>query len=220
MELSLQREVTRNLVVEAAYIGSRGAWLNNNALVDLNAITPQRLAAYGLDINNAADRTLLRSTIASPAVINHGFKLPYTGFPTGQTLDQALRPFPQFGNLGVSWAPLGNSWYDALQAKVTKRFSHGLDMTSSFTWQKELDMNSINDVFNRPNQKNLASASQPFQFVTAFNYEVPKLTRTSCFGLRRAAGLSAACCAIPAARLSLFLVRTTASADCCKAAPV
>ncbi len=133
-------------------------------------------AAFGLDINNAADRTLLRSTITSPSVVARGFKLPYAGFPTGQTLDQALRPFPQFGTLGVSWAPLGNSWYDALHAKVTKRFSHGLDLTSSFTWQKELDMNSINDVFNRINQKNLASASQPFQFVTAFNYELPKVT--------------------------------------------
>jgi hypothetical protein len=174
--ISLQREISSNLVLEAAYLGSRGAWLNNNGLVDLNAITPQRLSAFGLDINNAADRALLRSTIASPAVVARGFKLPYPGFPTGQTLDQALRPFPQFGNLGVSWAPLGNSWYDALQAKLTKRFSHGLDLTSSFTWQKELDMNSVNDVFNRPNQKNLASASQPFQFVTAFNYELPKLS--------------------------------------------
>lgn len=175
--LSLQREVTPNLVVEAAYVGSRSAWLTANNLVAFNAITPERLAAYGLSLNNAADRTLLRSTIASAAVVARGFKLPYPGFPTGQTLDQALRPFPQFGNLGPSFAPLGNAWYDALQAKVTKRLSHGLNLTSSFTWQKELDtLQGANDVFNRPNQKNISSASQPFQFVTAFNYEVPKVT--------------------------------------------
>ena len=173
--LSLQREVSANLVVEAAYVGSRGAWLNANALTAFNNITPQRLTAFGLDINNAADRTLLRSTITSAAVVARGFKLPYASFPTGQTLDQALRPFPQFGALGPTGAPLGNSWYDALQAKVTKRLSRGLELTSSFTWQKELDtLQGVNDVFNRPNQKNIASASQPFQFVTAYNYEVPK----------------------------------------------
>jgi hypothetical protein len=112
--------------------------------------------------------------MTSTAVLTRGFKLPYASFPTGQTLDQALRPFPQFGNLGPSFAPLGNAWYDALQAKVTKRLSHGLDLSSSFTWQKELDsLQTVNDVFNRPNQKNIAAASQPFQFVTAFNYELP-----------------------------------------------
>ena len=116
--------------------GSRSAWLNANALTAFNNITPQRLTAFGLDINNAADRTLLRSTITSAAVVARGFKLPYANFPTGQTLDQALRPFPQFGALGPTGAPLGNSWYDALQAKVTKRLSRGLELTSSFTWQK------------------------------------------------------------------------------------
>ncbi|HWB87393.1 MAG TPA: TonB-dependent receptor [Bryobacteraceae bacterium] len=175
--VSLQREITSNLVVEAAYVGSRGAWLTSNSLVAFNDLTPQRLASFGLDINNAADRTLLRSTITNPAVVARGFKLPYPGFPTGQTLAQALRPFPQFGNLGPSGAPLGNSWYDALQSKVTKRFSHGMELTSSFTWQKEMDtQEGVNDVFNRPNQKSIASTSQPFQFVTAYNYEVPKLT--------------------------------------------
>jgi len=176
LNISLQREISSNLVVEAAYVASRSVWLNNSALIDINAVTPERLAAAGLNLNLAADRSLLRSTITNAGVVARGFKLPYAGFPTGQTLSQALRPFPQFGSLTVSGAPLGNAWYDALQAKVTKRFSHGVELTSSFTWQKELEMNSVNDVFNRRNQKNYASASQPFQFVTAFNYEVPKLT--------------------------------------------
>ena len=34
----------------------------------------------------------------------------------------------------------------------------------------------VNDVFNRGNQKSLASTSQPFLFVVGFNYETPKLT--------------------------------------------
>jgi hypothetical protein len=59
--------------------------------------------------------------------------------------------------------------------KANKRFSHGLEFTTAFTWQKELNtMGPVSDVFNRPNQKNLGS-SQPFVLVTSFNYTVPKL---------------------------------------------
>jgi hypothetical protein len=175
--ISLQREVTPNLMVEAAYVGSRGVWLNYATLTAYNDITPAQLQQDGLDINSATDRALLRSTITSASVVARGFKLPYPTFPTGQTLEQALRPFPQFGNLGPSYAPLGNSWYDALQAKVTKRMSHGLTLTSSFTWQGQLDtMEGVNDIFNRVNQKNISAASQPFMFVTAYSYEVPRFT--------------------------------------------
>ena len=174
--ISLQREVTPNLLVEAAYVGSRAAWLNYAALTAYNNITPAMLAKNGLDINSATDRALLRSTITSAAVVARGFKLPYATFPTGQTLDQALRPFPQFGALGPSYAPLGNLWYDSLQAKITKRTSHGLTLTSSFTFQGQEDtMQGVNDVFNRPNQKNVSNTSQPFMFVTAYSYELPKM---------------------------------------------
>ncbi|HEV3200720.1 MAG TPA: TonB-dependent receptor [Bryobacteraceae bacterium] len=181
--VSLQREVTKDLVVEAAYVGNRGVWETANALDNLNALTPQRLAAYGLDPNLTADRTLLTSTFASGVPQSHGFKLPYTGFPTGQTLQQALRPFPQFSSsLTPQYAPIGNSWYDALQVKATKRFSHGLSGSIAFTWQKELDLGStvqdgtggsINDAFNRRVNKDISSFSQPFVFVPAFNYEIP-----------------------------------------------
>ena len=174
--ISLQREVFPNLLVEAAYVGSRAAWLNYSTLTAYNNLTPAMLTKDGLDINSAADRALLRSTITSAAVVARGFKLPYAGFPTGQTLDQALRPFPQFGALGPSYAPLGNLWYDALQAKITKRTSHGLTLTSSFTFQGQEDtMQGVNDVFNRPNQKNVSNTSQPFMFVTAYSYELPKI---------------------------------------------
>ena len=83
--LNLQREVMRNLVVEAAYVGNRGAWLTAaTGLVSLNAISDQRLAAFGLNRTNAADQQLLTSRIDSPLAASRGFKPPYAGFPAGR----------------------------------------------------------------------------------------------------------------------------------------
>lgn len=177
--ISLQRQVTKDILVEAAYVGNRGAWLvGTNGLVNLNAISDARLAQFGLDRNNPADVLLLTSTIGSPLAASRNFKAPYAGFPSGQTVAQSLRPFPQFSSSLIPiWAPLGDSWYDSLQLKADKRFSHGLDFTSSFTWSKEQATGqAINDVFNRGNQKSLVSSSQPFLFVVGFNYETPRFT--------------------------------------------
>jgi hypothetical protein len=179
--IGLQREIGRNLVAEAAYVGNRGAWFPANGLVDLNALTEERIRQAGLDINNAADRALLTSRIDSPQAQQRGFRLPYPGYPPGSTVAQTLRPYPQFGGIGMMWAPLGNNWYDSLQIKLTKRYSHGLDFTMAYTWSKNLttvedqdgSVVPVNDVFNRRNQKTLSRTDQPHVFVIGFNYRVP-----------------------------------------------
>ncbi|HSP67762.1 MAG TPA: hypothetical protein VLN48_08545, partial [Bryobacteraceae bacterium] len=101
-----------------------------------------------------------------------------TGFPSNATLAQALRPYPHFSSgLGPQFAPLGTTSYNSLQAKVTKRFSHGIDFTYAFTYQKSLVFGStINDVWNRDaNKQVLAAEDQPLQSVMAFTYTVPKM---------------------------------------------
>ena len=70
--VGFQREITRNLVVDAAYVGNRGAWWVSPLLSSLNynALTPQELLSqYGLNVQNRADTTLLNTQINSPAVI-------------------------------------------------------------------------------------------------------------------------------------------------------
>src|SRR5205823_14309284 len=130
-------ELSQNRVLEANYIGNRGVWLQATSLNDLNAVTPERLRAFGIDFSNAADRQRLTLAISSAQVQARGFKAPYAGFPATQTLLQTLKPCPQFSSIPVRWSPLGNSWFDSLQIKATKRYSHGLDVTAGFNWQKE-----------------------------------------------------------------------------------
>jgi hypothetical protein len=181
--LGVQREIVRDLVVEAAYVGNRGIWWPAGLLANYNANTADSLKAYGLDITNAADRTILNAPLNSTAAGRFQNKLPYAGFPVTSTVAQSLRPFPQFSSgLTPTWAPLGNTWYDSLQVKATKRLSYGLDFTYAFSFQKSLNMGSesdggggqTNDVFNRPVNKVLSAMDQKYSNVIAANYTLPK----------------------------------------------
>ena len=180
--VSLQRQLTKDMSLEAAYVGNRGVWLEARGLAMINAISPARMQSLGLDLTNAVTRTLLTSTICSATAIAAGYKLPYAAYPCSASVAQSLRPFPEYNDALSTWFdPLGNSWYNALQAKFTKRFSHGLDLTSSFTYQKELCLGAngcagINDAFNRSNNRALTPSSTPFISVTSFTYQTPKVT--------------------------------------------
>jgi hypothetical protein len=185
--IGFQRELSRDVVVEAEYVGNRGIWWISNGQILPNALTPQRLASFGIDPTKPADQTLLTSTLSSAAAAARGIRPPYPGFPTtGLTVAQALRPFPQFTDIRVSFSPLGNTWYDSLQAKVTKRFSHGLSVIGTFSWSKTLTIGAerepnpgttgnatYNDVFNRPNQKTYSLYDAPFQSLISFTYQTP-----------------------------------------------
>jgi hypothetical protein len=39
--------------VEGAYVGNRAVWLLSDSPVDFNVVSQQRLASFGLDIDNA-----------------------------------------------------------------------------------------------------------------------------------------------------------------------
>src|SRR5262249_20735497 len=195
--IGLQRELTQNLVIEAAYVGNRGVWWTAPLLSTeaYNTLTPDYLKTnFGLDINNPADRALLATRINSPLVIQRFPSLAnaasvYPGFPATQNLNQALRPYPQWtGVPPFLGPPLGTTWYDSLQAKVTKRLSRGFNVDAAFTWQKELNLgtgadtsyltpgpNLVNDVYNRGLNKQISGFSRPFIFVTSFRYTTPKL---------------------------------------------
>ena len=178
--LSLQREISRNLVVEASYAANRAVWLAAGGFQDFNAISPAQLSRLGFTIGNLADATMLnqrfdllnatqRSTLAQ-----RGVNVPYGSFPTvgtsAQTVLQSIKPYPQYSNAISPTAPLGRSWYDSLQLTVTKRYSNGLQVNANYTWSKNLQQLSAFDVFNRANGKDVANGA---------NFNPPQLLRIS-----------------------------------------
>ena len=125
--LSVQRELPGNIMIDAAYVGQKGVNL-----------------AAGLETINQVPMSFLSSTnnplftldITDPAVVAAGFTAPFSGF--SGTLAQALRPFPQYLNVNHFQEPTGGNSYHGFQLKVQKRFSQGLQFLISYTGSKTL----------------------------------------------------------------------------------
>jgi hypothetical protein len=193
-----QREVAKNIVAELTYVGNREVWGAAPFLdqISSNSLTPAILAARGLSLANAADRSLLTSPIGSPAAIARGFGPAYPGMPPNTTVAQSLRPSPQFTaptavDLGP---PIGKTWYDSLQFKATKRFSHGLSVQGSFVWAKGLVLGTgaeagnittlsgipiYNDIYNYGINKQLNQLVRPDAAIIAGTYQTPKFVASS-----------------------------------------
>ena len=146
-------------------------------LINYDAVSPATLAAYGLgDLTDPNVRSLLSSTIGSAAAVAAGFKLPYANFPSTASVLQSLRPFPQYSSIGQFQAPLGDSWYDSLQTKVVKRFSHGLTASMTYTFSKALDSTTnAGSIYDRASFKGLAVNDYPHLFSISVDYTVPAI---------------------------------------------
>jgi hypothetical protein len=190
----VQREMQKDIVLEVTYVGNREVWGAAPFLdqISSNSLTPAILAAHGLSLSNAADRTLLTSFLNSPQAIARGFGPAYPGMPLTQTVAQSLRPSPQFLSPGAVdlGPPIGKTWYDSLQTSVNKRFSHGLSMQASFVWAKGLvngtgaEAGNIttlqgipiyNDIYNYGINKQLNQLVRPDVAVISGTYVTPKV---------------------------------------------
>lgn len=174
--ISLQREILKDLVLEVFLVGNRGAWLNEGTgMISYNAVSPAKLASVGLgDLTNATTRSLLTSSITSAAAVAAGFKLPYATFPTTGTVLQSLRPYPQYSSVGALWAPLGDSWYDAGNVKLTKRLSHGLVATFTYAYSMSEDSTTnAGSIYNRASFKGLSATDVPNIWSFSVDYTIP-----------------------------------------------
>jgi hypothetical protein len=188
--IGLQREISRDLVVEASYVGNRGTWWSvgpaifttNNPLSTQNVIGLDTLKALGFtNLTDLNESRLLSTTISAltsaqrSTLLARGIStLPYPNFPTSQTVRQSLIPYPQYsGGFNLNAAPLGNTWFDSFQLNTTKRFSHGIQFNLNYNYSKNLDLMSATDPFNRANGKNLSVWDLPHQLRITVDYRVP-----------------------------------------------
>jgi hypothetical protein len=185
--LDIQRQITTNMVLSVAYVGSKGTHLPA-----LNII-PNQVNPSFLSLGN--ELTMNVTCLAGgtcPNAVAAGVKLPYPGF-TGE-INQALRPFPQYGDFNQednSFTPdrTGNSTYNAMQMQLDKRFSQGLSFLVSYTVSKNLtDADSSGpgvsgfigtnefigqNSYQRSAEKAVSELDVPQTLVASFFYELP-----------------------------------------------
>jgi hypothetical protein len=173
--LAVQREITPTMAVQIAYVGSHAI---HNMFDSSNQASPNTQTIAGFN------------TCGSPVVFQYGCTPqdinPTTGLPYTQS---DRRPYfkgyaQQF--LGVTFGhPFGweqdlrynaneaTSSYNALQVRVDKRFSGGLQFLSHFTWSKALTHESYYFFIDPRVGYGPSYYNRPKVFVFAGNYDLP-----------------------------------------------
>jgi len=172
-----QLQLTPNLIFTLGYLGQHSVRLHG--LIDF----PNDMPVSGL---------ALGSTLFCTAPCG-GVSLPYANFQQtwggGGNVSQALRPFPQYGYINTDsyLQNVGQSSYDALEAKLERRFHNGLNVLVSYTFSKTItDADSIQpfystlqsqggtqNPFDHKAEKAVSNQDIPNNFVVSYLYELP-----------------------------------------------
>ena len=167
--LTIQRELSRDLKLQVGYVGSQGHRLL--ATHDINYGNPQTC----LDLNNISNLTGDGNLACGPYFADSAFSVAANEIPAGVTLHLpygsqpvvtgpnptpitlvGLRKYssPNCDPISGNGCPpdgipvfssifaqdtIANSAYNSLQASLEKRFSHGLQFTAAYTFSKSFD---------------------------------------------------------------------------------
>ena len=174
--LTVQRELARDLAVEIGYIGSKGTHIGVPD-TNVNQLTVDQLA-----LGNA-----LLQRVPNP----YFGEIPISSSLGGATLTRAqlLRPYPRFTNVSLYRNNVGNTSYHALLAKVEKRFSRGLSLLASYTFSKLIDDAGsvfdasilsgpvanfpVADSYNRSLERDVSTGDMTHIFVTSLVWDLP-----------------------------------------------
>ncbi len=124
--LDIQRQLPGNMVVNLGYVGSRGVGLLATETI---SSYPKELLVPELAANS-------QKFMASP---NAGQTLETTITGSTQQMGLLQYQYPYYGRVQVSGLPLGRSSYNAMTARLERRFSHGLSALANYTFGKLKD---------------------------------------------------------------------------------
>ncbi|MBI3210557.1 MAG: TonB-dependent receptor [Candidatus Solibacter usitatus] len=168
-----QYDFGRNTVLEFGYAGHQG-----------------RKLVYGVSLN---DNQLPTSLLSMGTALDTRVNNPFFGLITGGNLAAAqlprhrfLRPFPEFDTVTRnSQTPGGSSSYNAMLLKLSKQFSSGLMLLTSYQWSKAIDnigetepspggaADGFRDSSNFRIERSLGAHDLPHSMVTAIVYALP-----------------------------------------------
>ena len=168
---TIERQFANDIAISASYVGSKGSHIMDQQFLNQLAPEAQRVSP-----------ALLRANILSDAAKTAGYGEPYAGFASlwgaRATVAQALRPYPQYGDLTVYGSFYGNSNYQSFQFKFDKRYRGGLTGTLAYTYSKFLtDARAMDTYAGRQDaykrEKSYANTDLPHMLTFSVNYQLP-----------------------------------------------
>jgi hypothetical protein len=185
--LDMQRQLPYNFALSVGYIGHHATRLRSN-FQRLNAL-PLNALRLGYPILTMS----LTSALADPNIVNYarnvGVTLPasndavYSGF--NGSVAQALKPFPQYNRINNLLESQGTSDYNALQLKLDRRFTRGIQFGASYTFSKLITDASedlfggsplggvLQNPFDRRSFRSVSPNNAPHVFVVNYLVELP-----------------------------------------------
>ncbi len=134
--LGFQHQWTDALTSSISYVGSQGHFLPADG-TNARGYWADQLDPQYLSLNS--NLTLSGTKLTAFCAANSGVCPPTTSiFNTGQNLATLLKPFP-FQGVSDSFGYVANSNYNALQATLNMRASHGLTFMANYTWSRAID---------------------------------------------------------------------------------
>lgn len=162
ISLDVQQQLGRNMMFDLGYISNTQHDLstsNNDGALPISYLST--LGKYD-------------PTVTSE--LSHIVPSPYAGLGAhyGNTTSVAglLRPYSEFSAVEQELIPNGYSKYNALLARLTQRFSNGLQYNANFEWSRQLEASSqLNP--GGPLWYGESSSDFPIHFVLSGTYNLP-----------------------------------------------
>ncbi|MGH9617267.1 MAG: hypothetical protein ACRD28_11045, partial [Acidobacteriaceae bacterium] len=159
--LGLQYEISRNLLLDLAYVGSQVRDLAVSK--EYNFLTPQQLALGAGYLNQA---------VANPF---YGVLPPNSSIGAQPTITRAnlLVPYPQFTNVTDTSDSIGRSSYNSLQIKGIQRMKYGLEFMVFYTYSKDEDATNFTNPQDTQLSNTLDSYDARNRLVVSGIYQFP-----------------------------------------------
>jgi hypothetical protein len=156
--LSVQRSVKKNFLVELSYVGMHNIGFSGN--YNWNS----RPWATGIDPNgNVID-------LSKPE--NWAYRNTWVNNSSGVNGTQAYKVFPNLGGVNYQCNCV-RMIYHSGTIKVEKRYSYGLSFLTFLTWQKGIK-NSPGNLYQDDNlMRAITSTTQKYRYVSSMTYELP-----------------------------------------------
>lgn len=162
----IQRLLPGQINLDVSYVGSRT--IGAGTTKAYNALSVQNLALG--DATKGGDPNYLTAQVPNP----FAGLLPGTSLNNATiTRQQSLLPFPAFTSFNIQDYNVGKVWYNALQITAQKRVQHGLTVTASYAFSKNLQaLNYLNPQDALP-ARSLTPWDRPSRLTLAPIYELP-----------------------------------------------